>query len=815
MIRRLFITILALLPLAVSAQLAVGTWRQFPVFGDIDEILETPHYVYYVTGGFLYSYDKDNDETRVYDTTNELSDVKVSKIVFNDEKNYLLVVYANSNIDLLYHDGRRVNLPDIKDANLNMSKTVNDVKFYGDLIYVATNFGLVIYDETRHEVKESGIYNQNIAGVAVFPNHCLITTEVSDEIGRFLAIPRSQRINNINNFTPAGDYNYPVTELRMLDASKGTMVSTNRGHIRTFSFNDATGKAAVHYPGKYTTITRLIPGKDAVFFVEKGVLYRVSADETITQECVIPSALSADLLATLNGASSIWAGGREGVGQYKVDGSNLTVLSDRFNGGSDRTTFGEICNIYPTSDGRGFYVINKGITYSHPIGNDNPGNRRTFCNLITTRGGNYHIDDVTPYGIIPLSDPAQSQVRAHGPYIYGPSFVVEDPDDTSRLYFGSLYDGVYVLKDGKQIGQYNENSPIVKYANWAWGPDEAAVDSEGNLWVVSFISEAELNALTILPADKRRKDPSTVTAQDWVVPNLGHYLKFYDYDLLICRKSNMAFMADAQEGGAIVAYNNGGTVSNLSDDSYAILDHMIDQDGKAFSPAQTICFVEDQRGRVWVGTSQGVIEITNPLKATQPDFRINRLKVPRNDGSNLADYLLESEEIRDIVVDNSNRKWIATRASGLYLVSENGDEILANYTTDNSPLTSNTITTLYADPNSNSIFVGTLNGLLEFSSTSSPARDDYSDVYAYPNPLTPDYTGWVTISGLMENSLVKIMDSGMHLVYQTTSEGGMARWDGCTMQGSRVKSGVYYVLASSASDTSSQGDVVTKILVVN
>lgn len=168
-----------------------------------------------------------------------------------------------------------------------------------------------------------------------------------------------------------------------------------------------------------------------------------------------------------------------------------------------------------------------------------------------------------------------------------------------------------------------------------------------------------------------------------------------------------------------------------------------------------------------------------------------------------------------MAVDASNRKWIGTNDSGVYLVSENGDEIISNFNVSNSPLSTNTITAVYADPNSNSVFFATLEGLFEYSSGTSPARPDYSDVYAYPNPVEPGYTGWITIKGLMDSSLVKIMDSGMHLVYQTTSQGGMALWDGCTLNGARVKSGVYYVLASTSDDTSTEGDVVAKILVVN
>ncbi|MDE6178221.1 MAG: hypothetical protein K2F86_03545, partial [Duncaniella sp.] len=119
---------------------------------------------------------------------------------------------------------------------------------------------------------------------------------------------------------------------------------------------------------------------------------------------------------------------------------------------------------------------------------------------------------------------------------------------------------------------------------------------------------------------------------------------------------------------------------------------------------------------------------------------------------------------------------------------------------------------------SNSLFIATLSGLLELSTDSSPAMDDYSEAYAYPNPLTPDYTGWVTITGLMADSMVKIVDQNMNLVYQTTSEGGMATWDGCNMNGQRVRSGVYYVLASSGGESAasaSSAAVATKILVIN
>jgi hypothetical protein len=173
--------------------------------------------------------------------------------------------------------------------------------------------------------------------------------------------------------------------------------------------------------------------------------------------------------------------------------------------------------------------------------------------------------------------------------------------------------------------------------------------------------------------------------------------------------------------------------------------------------------------------------------------------VPRNDGTAYADYLLDAVQVNAIAVDATNRKWIGTETSGLYYVSEDGDEILAHYTTDNSPLPSNTIQSLYCDPNSNLVYIGLPSGLITYRSTAVAASEDYSNVYAYPNPVRPEYTGWITITGLMENSLVKIADAAGNVVYQTRSE--------------RVSTGVYFVFASQ-NENDNASSVVTKIMVV-
>jgi ligand-binding sensor domain-containing protein len=228
--------------------------------------------------------------------------------------------------------------------------------------------------------------------------------------------------------------------------------------------------------------------------------------------------------------------------------------------------------------------------------------------------------------------------------------------------------------------------------------------------------------------------------------------------------------------------------------------------------------MEDANGWIWIGTSSGVFIVKDLTQigysTTSGALKAVRPKVARNDGTNYADYLLSTDNILWMACDASNRKWLATESSGIYLVSEDGTEILEEFNEDNSPLLSNTVEVVACDPNGNDVLMATPEGMFIYSSTSSPAADDYSEVYAYPNPVRPDYTGWITINGLMENSLVKISDMSGNVFWEGTSEGGMVVWDGCNRDGSRVKSGVYLVYASQTSGDSNSG-VVTKIVVVN
>lgn len=138
-----------------------GRWSMFPCIGyDITKVIESPDKVYAVSNGNLFSRGLDDDEIYLYSTSNKLSDTGVTDIYYNPAGKYLLITYSNGNIDLLYDDGRVANLPEIKDAVISAGHGINHAAFADNRIYLATDFGIAVYDEAKLEVIDSGIYNR-------------------------------------------------------------------------------------------------------------------------------------------------------------------------------------------------------------------------------------------------------------------------------------------------------------------------------------------------------------------------------------------------------------------------------------------------------------------------------------------------------------------------------------------------------------------------------------------------------------------------------------------------------------------------------
>ena len=145
-----------------------------------------------------------------------------------------------------------------------------------------------------------------------------------------------------------------------------------------------------------------------------------------------------------------------------------------------------------------------------------------------------------------------------------------------------------------------------------------------------------------------------------------------------------------------------------------------------------------------------------------------------------------------IAVDGGGRKWFATDGNGVFLVSEDNMTQIYHFTTDNSPILSNYVNFITINQQTGEVFFLTDKGLCSFvSDATEPVEEMTKDnVWAYPNPVTPEYTGLITITGLSLNADVKILAANGALIAEGRSNGGTFTWDGCDKQGRRVTSGV-------------------------
>ena len=241
--------------------------------------------------------------------------------------------------------------------------------------------------------------------------------------------------------------------------------------------------------------------------------------------------------------------------------------------------------------------------------------------------------------------------------------------------------------------------------------------------------------------------------------------------------------------------------------------NFINQDGLNLSPNRIHCVCEDIDGNLWVGTDKGPFYITNN-EMNHPTSGIIQHKVPRNDGSDYADYLLAGTNITCIVIDGAGRKWFGTGGNGVYLISYDNNEQIQHFTSENTPLLSNNIESIAINHQTGEVFFGTDLGLCSYiSDTTAPAESmDKDNVYAYPNPVNfNEYAGLITITGLTYNADVKITSTAGFLVAEGRSNGGQFTWDGKDRKGNRVASGVYYVITATSDGKSG---TVCKIAIV-
>lgn len=438
--------------------------------------------------------------------------------------------------------------------------------------------------------------------------------------------------------------------------------------------------------------------------------------------------------------------------------------------------------------------------------------RYTAGQLFTTVGGyGAGIQENRPGSVQVFSDGDWTIYEDHletlTDYEYKDVMSLDVDPTNSRHVFAGGRTGIYEFNDGKFTKAYSSSnsplgtaiSPTDKNSDAYTLVESVKFDEDGNLWMLN--SQATTAPIHVLMKD-------------------GTWKSFESSTLMSGDRTLGALQALTFDSRRLLWFvNNHWTTPSLhffntQTEEFHSFTNFINEDGTRVDVNSVQCVAEDRNGDIWIGTNVGPL-LLEQQNITENDPEFNQVKVPRNDGTNYADYLLTGVNISGIAIDGGNRKWFATKGNGAYLISADNMTQLQHFTASNSNLLSDNIESIAINDATGEVFFGTDKGLCSYVSDATAVADEMTkdNVWAYPNPVRPDYTGLITIVGLTYDADVKIVTANGTLVAEGRSNGGTFTWNGCDQRnGKRVASGVYMVMT--ATKDGNKG-TVCKIAIIN
>ena len=760
------------------SQLAMGKWRTHFAYNAIEQITQSENKIFAVSEGSLFSIEKnaeciEEDGCIVfYGKMNGLNDGIVSKIGYDYLNKKLLIIYKNGNIDIM-SSGGVVNVPDFYNKQLSTGKEVNDITFQGDRAYLSCNFGIIALNTKKNEIADSYYIGPNGVEVKVLSTSVL-------ESNLFALTQNALYVANVNepnlvNFEYWSTIqNLPGSgDLKKIDVFADKLI-LQRGD-KLFTYDSTNGWQSIF--SEISTSNFSISNGKMIVYSSTSALYIV--DQAFSTKLI--ENIGEVLDAEYDNENNIYwlAGNAKGV--LAITEANASTpkvfkpLGPAVNSPWSMTFAGEKLYVVPGGRWAGQY-----------------GRRGEVMIFENEKWININTDTIRKVTNNNVNDFMQ---------------VAVDPYDSSRFFVTSYGNGLYEFKNNEFKKWYNhENSTLETLVSG--NPlnyirlDGVTFDKDGNLLVINTQVAASIKILL---------KNGTWTQQKYTdsnKPNIGNII-------ISSVNPNHKWINAYRYVPGILVYDDEG----VHDDKNNILNSVFlssfidnDNEGAKISPASVYCLVQDQNGVIGAGTEQGPLLFYNTTKVFETGYTCSRVKIPRNDGTGLADYLLQSDKVKAIAVDGANRKWIGTENSGVYLMSENGQETVKQFTTTNSPLLSNDILSIAINPLTGEVYFGTSNGLVSYQGDALDAGDQFVNVHAYPNPVRENYNGIITITGLLKETQVKITDLNGNLIYQTISNGGLATWDGKNTQGKKVNTGIYLVICASEDGTQSEA---TKIMIIN
>ncbi|PCH68731.1 MAG: hypothetical protein COC01_03060 [Bacteroidetes bacterium] len=760
---------------AYSQDVAIGQWKVHLPYNQGTSVVQVNDLIYCGTQSGLFYYNTTDNSINRLSKIDGFSDLAINAINYDKDYNILIIAYSNGNIDLV-KDNKITNLPEIKDKMIPGTKEIHKIIFNNNYAYLCCSFGIVVYDMQNNEFKESYI---NFGPDGESP-------EVFD-----LAFQDSSI--------------FAATDLGILEANK---YSFNLLDYKSWTLHDD----AKNIPAKSSNA--IVSFNDSIYanvedslYIYNGNTWRGYISGESWEILSMNSMYNKLLITKANGIEIIDStNNREEISTdwYMPDPQECIMneegviwIADFIQGlCSNESGTRRIYRPDGPASNEAYYIsISGNDVWVASGGVDN-----IWGNIWNNDGlFSYIDDDWKPYN-------RSNKTPGLDTINYTDLVTVAVSPKNGNIFTGSMYGGLIELDKDKGVLNHYTGDDNKSTLDWQFNLFEKdstkkacrifslAFDDNNNLWISNIGATSPLSVL---------RSNDTWESFDFGNISDGGYMFA---DIIIDDNDQKWILLGSGEEGILV-FDDNNTIADKTDDQFTIVSK---GEGNGNLPSNGVhSIAKDLNGEIWVGTDEGITVFYAPYLVFSGDnFDAQQIFVEQ-DG--YTAYLLETETVTAIAVDGANRKWLGTY-NGIWLVSEDGTEVIQQFNTDNSPLLSNNITSIAINNSTGEVFIGTDQGIISYRSTATEGQTTHQNVLVYPNPVRENFTGDIAIKGLVENANVKITDISGNMIYETTALGGQAIWNGKNYNGDRAQTGVYLIFSSN--DDGSE-TYVAKLLFIN
>ncbi len=782
-----------ILPFSLLSQDYSSLWEGYFSYLDIKDVSQSQNKIYAAADNAVFIYDTNTGQTETITTIDGLSGQPISAIHYSETYNKLLIGYTNGLIEIVIENGNVLSVVDILDKP-TIPPNVKRINHFNEdegFVYIATNYGISVYDLERLEFGDT--YFIGFGGTQIQVNQTTIADDyIYAACGNNAALKKAHKTNpnlidfaewqtiNSGNFLAVESINDNLYAIK----SNNTIyriVNDNLTQLITYQSVPLDLRSANGY--LIVTIQNRVYIYDHDFNL---IVSPVTTTEFPTQFIVATVNTQQEIFI---GTTSITATGKPGYGILKTSFGDISAFEEIHPDGpllngifSIKTPPNEIWAVY------GGYSV----TF-----NFNGGIQRT---------GISHFKDERwiniPYDTIAAT--------VTNPYYL--SHIAVNPFNTNQVFISSYYSGLLEVNDNQVMGIYNQsNSSIEPFAGAFHLVTASHYDRRGVLWLMNSRFARALNKF----------ENNSWTSYDFL-PIINPPTGNLGFSSIASDAQNSIFIGSYAKG--LIGYNtSNGSLKFIADES----------NNMPSSYVKALAF--DKNNQLWIGTIRGLRILYNTANFfTDAVPRVNEIVIMDN---GIPQELLSNQVISDIEVDGSNNKWVGTFDSGVFYFSPDGQNTIYHFTKDNSPLPSNTINDISVDSQSGKVYIATTRGLVSFNSGGSKTEEELGNAFVYPNPVRPEYnilgasnlndiTKGVKIKGLTEKVNIKITDIEGNLVAEAQSgvnlrasrsnynfaiDGGTAIWNGRNLANNIVASGVYLIMIS---DLDSFETKVLKLLII-